>query len=294
MNLTHLLPLLGFVLIPGLIALIRYSKLRKGDCSHAWQGSSLAQIINSAVLFALSYNIVFFIQELFLVLGKNWIGLDAVLYHNNHNWKGSHPLEALMQGSGAAAIFILGLVFFVLLPLVGKRSWTWLFFAWMAFNGLMQSLPQLATAKMAPETDTGQAFAYLNFSEFWGWAITGFSYAAMIGLLVFFGRLLLRSSPDNSKQRDQFLFIKNIVFYGMLTGLILLIPFRIMPWQRTMAPVFLVLLTMPLLMAFGWSKKQDAYNNEVNRKIMILPIILLLLLLAFFQFILARGIEFPA
>ena len=70
-------------------------------------------IINSSVLYALAYNIIYFIQELFLVLGKNWIGLKSYLYHNNHTWVGEDPRDDLMQGSGALAIFILGALLLV-------------------------------------------------------------------------------------------------------------------------------------------------------------------------------------
>ena len=67
-------------------------------------------MINSAVLYALAFNLIFFLQELFLVLGKKALGLKAFLYHNDHNWEGEHPMTLLMQGSGALAIFLIGLL----------------------------------------------------------------------------------------------------------------------------------------------------------------------------------------
>jgi hypothetical protein len=34
-------------------------------------------VVKSSILYALAYNLIFFIQELFLTLGKKWIGLKA-------------------------------------------------------------------------------------------------------------------------------------------------------------------------------------------------------------------------
>ena len=63
-------------------------------------------LINSAVLYAIAFNFIFFLQELFLVLGKKAIGLKAYLYHNNHSWDGVNPMASLMQGSGVWEAFV--------------------------------------------------------------------------------------------------------------------------------------------------------------------------------------------
>src|SRR5262245_15805300 len=47
----------------------------------------------SALTYALAFNLVFFLQELALVVPKALTpGLTATLYHNNHNWEGENPL----------------------------------------------------------------------------------------------------------------------------------------------------------------------------------------------------------
>jgi hypothetical protein len=52
--------------------------------------------INSALLYALAFNLTFFIQELFLVLPKALTpGLRPTLFHNNHSWEGENPLANL-------------------------------------------------------------------------------------------------------------------------------------------------------------------------------------------------------
>ena len=59
-------------------------------------------IVHSMLAYILAFNIIFFIQELFLVLPKAFTpGLRPTLFHNNHRWDGEHPLASLFQGTGA-------------------------------------------------------------------------------------------------------------------------------------------------------------------------------------------------
>jgi len=90
-------------IIPGVI---NYAKNREEPALK--KESNYVALINSAGLYAIPYNVIFLIQELFLVVGKNSLGLTAYLYHNNHSWDGEHPMASLMQGSGALAIFLVG------------------------------------------------------------------------------------------------------------------------------------------------------------------------------------------
>jgi hypothetical protein len=51
--------------------------------------------ISSTLLSALAFNLVFFVQELFLVVPKALTpGLHPTLYHNNHHWTGDNPLTS--------------------------------------------------------------------------------------------------------------------------------------------------------------------------------------------------------
>ena len=104
---NHLLPF-ALLLVPLIWGLYGFFKTR-GEAKNilnADRKSTGVLIINSAVLYALAFNIIFFIQELFLALGKRWLGLKAILYHYNHYWEGTHPMESLAQGYGAAAILV--------------------------------------------------------------------------------------------------------------------------------------------------------------------------------------------
>ena len=292
-NPSHLLPLL-LLLIPviwGVYGFVRTKGLSKNKISYP--GFTL--IINSAILYALAFNIIFFIQELFLALGKRWLGLKAILYHNNHNWYGSHPMEGLAQGYGAVAIFIIAIICFITARMIkDSKHWAHLFFLWMSFEGFAQSVPQFITAFMAPDTDTGQAFTYLGLSQTTGWliAIAGIFFMLVIGAL--FAKFLLQLAPstaftENAKARFGYLF--RIALTASVIGIILIIPFRIMPWDRAMAPVFVTLLSVPMVFAHGWKIKPfGPVDNNINKKIFIIPIVFLIALLLIFQLVLAKGV----
>ncbi|MBK8520020.1 MAG: hypothetical protein IPL54_03790 [Chitinophagaceae bacterium] len=294
---SHLLPF-SLLLLPIIWGLYGFFKTR-GESKNiisADQSSPGALIINSAVLYALAFNIIFFIQELFLALGKRWLGLEATLYHNNHNWEGSHPMESLAQGYGAAAIFVTGLLCLFLANRTKQSAhWIHVFLLWLAFQGLAQSIPQFITGKIAPDTDTGQAFTYLGIGEGLGIFISIAGIAAMLYLGVLFSKYLLRLSPSVdriSSTPGRYGYLFRIALLASLVGIILIIPFRIMPWNRALAPVMVTLISIPMVFAHGWKAKvTHTINSEINNKISIVPIVLLLILLVIFQFILSPGIS---
>ena len=79
----------------------------------------------SAALFAApAFNLVFFVQELALVIPKSLLpGVHATLFHNNHQWVGDAPHIALLQGTGMVADLVVGLIFAFLLAGRGA-AWT--------------------------------------------------------------------------------------------------------------------------------------------------------------------------
>ena len=65
-----------------------------------------------------------------------------------------------------------------------------------------------------------------------------------------------------------------------------------MPWERASAPVFVTLLSVPMVFAHAWKiKPLVPVDNDINKKIFIMPLILLVAMLLIFQLILAKGIE---
>jgi len=298
MELSHLLPL-ALLVVPVGWGIYGYFKSRPVNkplsISHA-RSSPWPLIINSAVLYALSFNLIFFIQELFLALGKKWLGLKAFLYHNNHSWEGSHPMERLAQGYGALAILITGMIcWFIARRMKRSSHWIQLFFLWMSFEGLSQSIPQFITAKMAPDTDTGQAFTYLGIGNTTGYFICIAGIISMLMIGASFSRYLLQLAPsvnytDDAAKRFGYLF--KIAVLASLAGIVLIIPFRIMPWKQVMAPIMVTLISVPMIFANAWRVKAvNPVNNDVNKKIYVLPVLTLIIVLIIFQFVLAKGVE---
>ena len=292
--------LLATLLIgPYLLMLIGYFKGRSQVQSADPRGkNSLRLIVNSAVLYALSYNIIYFIQELFLALGKQWIGLTAYLYHNNHNWEGSDPRDQLMQGSGALAIFILGIsLLFVYWRMRDSRSWWTLFLLWLTHHALIQSLPQVFTAPMDPGGDTGQAMVYLNMPHSVNITLAALSILATIWLSYLFSKYFLALGREGQNFDHPFKRYRTVWQTAVLPailGTILLFPYRIPPVDRYTMTYMLLLISIPSVFAFAWTgKAPKTIGNEAYSKILILPIVLSILVLLFFQIVLRPGVVFP-
>jgi hypothetical protein len=255
-------------------------------------------VINSAVLYALAFNLIFFLQELFLVLGKKALGLKAFLYHNDHNWVGEHPLTLLMQGSGALAIFLIGLLCLVIFRFIPYSKGIWkLFVLWLAFHGLIQSIPQVIVAYFDPGTDVGEALVgYLNLSQPFLIILAIASSTATAMICIRFSRLLLEFAShhvDLNNPKAKFKYIRFIALGAAIVGSTLVVPFRIPPIGQAISPFILLAISIPWIWsAAAMSKPSICTSNRINEKIYWSPILFLVLLLIFFRLILAPGVEF--
>ena len=111
----------------------------------------------------------------------------------------SDPRVELLQGTGAIADLIVGLVFAGLLAGSAQRSMTArLFLFWMAFQGLYQFLSQMVIGTILPQNDVGRALTYLGFGSGAKWAAGLLALAAMIGA----GIWLMRKAicPDRHRR----------------------------------------------------------------------------------------------
>ncbi len=250
------------------------------------------QVLNVSVLYALSFNVIFFWQELFLALGKKWLGLKAYLYHNNHGWQGDHELTALLQGSGAMAILLLGLIMFFLdWKLKQGPSWWRQFIFWLGFQGMVMSLTQFQIAMLAKDTDTGQALVYLGVES-----TTGFFISVSVSLLLILflryasARLIFEVEGKNGAAR--FKTLLRSVAMPALVGIVLIIPFRIFPWHQVVLPVILLIIYLPWVLAFGWMEPQRNVRplEAPSSKLEFWPLVLLVMLLIFFQGVLSDGL----
>ena len=291
----HFIPFLLLV-VPIFYGVIGYLKNKNSskepNQNKNWASSTA--VFNSAVLYALSFNLIFFIQELFLALGKKWLGLRAYLYHNNHNWDGTHPMEGLAQGLGALAILIFGVIVFQLTKVVKQTSWLYVFLVWLSFQGFAQSLPQFITAFIARDTDTGQAFTYLKIGDTLGLLISIICTFLMLYICAVYSKIFLRISPNHStlfNAFSKFRYLFGIIILGSLLGAVICIPFRIMPLDRAIMPFMVTLISVPMIWAYAWKASPGKVNNNViNHKTALVPISILFLLLLFFQLVLAKGV----
>jgi len=255
-------------------------------------------MINSSVLYAIAFNLIFFLQELFLVLGKKALGLEAILYHNNHNWEGEHPMTLLMQGSGALAIFLIGLICLAIFHFLKNSKSIWkLFVLWLAFHGLVQSLPQVAVAYLDPSTDVGEALVgYLNLSQPLHIILALSSIIAIAMVNIWFSRQLLEfvsNDVDLNNPKAKFMYIRFIAVGAAIIGSLLIVPFRIPPIGQAITPFIIFVFSIPWIWASATvSKHIRRTSNRINENIYWSPIVFLVLLLIFFQLVLAPGVEF--
>lgn len=274
-------PLLYLTLVLGVLPLALGMLLLRRHLAMARLAPSAASILQCA----LAFNLTFFWQELWLVIPKALTpGLHPILFHNNHDWTGTSKITELLQGTGAIATLVGGLVFCGALALLKRASPTWrLFFFWMAFQGLFQASIQLAIGTLLPGNDVGRALAYLGLGETAKMAALVLAAIAMAVA----GYWLARRFPESA--------IGAMLFSG-LVSVILIIPFRV---PRNAIEVVLVPLIINLV-GTGWlvlgsalaGRNETATDPGPTRWTIVGPALALCATLLFFQLVLRPGIRF--
>jgi hypothetical protein len=256
-------------------------------------------VFASAFTYALAFNLIFFVQELFLVLPKATVpGLDPTLYHNNHHWAGDDPIAALYQGTGALAILSTGCLFALWLKLAPPKSaGRRLFVFWMAFHGFFQSLPQVVVGAILPGNDVGMAMDYLALGPT-AKAVAAFAALALmaaIGLRLIRPLLSLapgRSDIDSPGKRTSFAFFTGTL--PALIGIALILPCRVPGdiHQVVIPPIAVAIIGMAWIQAGAWrfygAPAGDAHPVRRVRE----PAFWLLVVFTIFQLVLRPGIRF--
>lgn len=288
-----ILPLifLGVPIAIGLLGLVRCRREPRASLAAPTRHTSLLSLLT----YTLAFNVTFFIQELFLVVPKALTpGLRPTLYHNNHNWEGTHPLESMFQGTGALAILLSGIVFARLAKLgAGRTEAKRLFVLWMAYNGLFQSIPQFATAAANPGSDTGQALDWFALSATGELAVTFIGIAGIVVAGLFMAARFLELAPalDSGRERSRFVF--RLAILPAALAIPVLIAFRVpREWQEVIIPTIAVpLIGLIWVQANAWRTRVTPRPVEPSPGPMA-PLLLVALLLAFFQLVLRPGIPF--
>lgn len=255
--------------------------------------------LQSGLVYAIAFNLTFFIQELFLVVPKALTpGLEPILYHNNHRWSGEHPLEYLFQGTGALAILLSGLFFAWLLRGGGPRSGNGrLFVFWMAYHGLFQSLLQVASVPLSPGTDVALAFDFFGLGA---GARTGLAFVALGAMAVaglWLTRPLLglaRSEAEIATQRARSRFALRLATLPAFAAIPLIILYRV-PREliEVIAPPIAVTLVGLLWLQCGaWRAAGARPAGAAPSGAILAPLLAAIAILAIFQLVLRPGIPF--
>jgi hypothetical protein len=287
---------LGGPVLLGLAGLVLTQRARTNDPATGWDWW-LA--VHSTLLYTIAFNLVFFIQELFLVLPKAFTpGLKPTLYHNNHNWTGDHPLENLFQGTGVAAILLTGLACAWLMRRHVGATPTWrVFWIWMAYNGLFMGLPQLATNLLSPGSDVSRAMTYLDMG-FAARTITAFAaLAAMVIAGLWFTRPFLELAERDGQvatagRRSGFIF--NVVTLPALIAILLIVPFRVPreTLEVLLPPIAVAFAGVGWIQASAWQVTDARAALPPGRRALVGPFLVALALLAIFQIVLRPGVDF--
>jgi hypothetical protein len=294
--------LLMLVVGPLLLGLKGLNSARRksaGALSEATSTWDWKLTITSALLYALAFNLTFFIQELFLVLPKALTpGLRPILFHNNHRWEGQNPLASLFQGTGALAIFVSASFCVLLLKLRPTRSASLrLFLIWMAYNGFLQSLPQVVIGSIEPENDVGMAMGYLRLG---GAAKMVAALVALIAIpvvaLSLRGALLslAANAVDITSSRARTRFAFRVATVPALAAILLIIPFRVpRNWVEVVAvPVVVTVIGIAWIQTGAWANEGAQARGTLSSKSIAYAIGALLMLLLVFQLVLRPGVRF--
>lgn len=253
----------------------------------------------SVLLYTLAFNLVFFVQELFLVLPKAFTpGLRPTLFHNNHRWEGEHALASLFQGTGALATFALGLgCLFLLRRGVGRATAPRLFLIWLAYCGVFMALPQVVVGALSSGSDVGMAMDYFGLS-----AIAK-NIAALLALAAIplfareFSRHLLglASKPAQlASAGTRSLFIFQTATLPALAAIVLILPFRVpREWIEVMfLPVVVAGVGMFWIQSGAWRLRTVKATGLPVAISLAYPLGAAIALLLIFQLLLRPGIPF--
>jgi hypothetical protein len=255
--------------------------------------------VASALFCALAFNLVFFVQELFLVIPKALTpGLHPVLFHNNHIWTGDNPIAGLLQGTGAAATLLLGAACLgILIRRPPASATVRLFMAWLALHGLSMALLQVAVGAFAPGNDVGMAMAYLKLDE----TVRTLAALVALGALAAACLALVRpflsfaSSPaeiETAARRSRFIF--RVATLPGFAAVLLIIPFR-MPRdviEVAVLPLVVIIAGVGWIQAGVWRVPDAAPQTSPGPISIVWPAGALAGVLLAFQLLLRPGVQF--
>jgi hypothetical protein len=284
--------LVVLVLAPLSVGILGWSRTRREP-----PGQPVADriaIATSFLLYIVAFNVAFFVQELFLVVPKALTpGLEPVLYHNNHSWRGSHPLENLFQGTGALATLLMALACALVEPRVRATAARWLLW-WLAYCGAFMALPQFVVAALSPGSDVGRALDFFGLSQPAKLAVAFVALVAMPVVAIALGRRLPALAPrplDSARARARFTFAH--AFLPATLAIAPIIAYRVpREWVEVVfLPVVVAFVGLPWMQAMAWRAPAGTRTTAPLRGAAA-ALVAALAILAIFQLVLRPGIRF--
>jgi hypothetical protein len=285
-----------YLLAALLLCLVSVWRAARGEPASRDSHWHWRQTWRSLLLYALAFNLTFFLQELFLVLPKALTpGLHATLYHNNHSWQGTNPLARLFQGSGALAILVSGaLCLWLTARRPARAANLRLFVIWMAYCGCFMALAQVVVGALSARSDLGMAMQFLGLDPL---TKTLAALCALV-LMALIGRWLsgafLATAPagvcDGLRPRLRYVF--EVATVPALAAVPLIALFRV---PRELSEVLIVPAVVSLVGVL-WVQAAAASSGAHGPPPTVAgsstqPLAALVLLLMFFQLVLRRGIS---
>ena len=251
----------------------------------------------SALLYVFTFNIIFLLQELFLVIPKALTpGLRPTLFHNNHTWEGSHALADLFQGTGALAILLAGVICVVLAT--RERAATTLgrlCLIWLAYNGMCQAAPQFVVGAMG-QGDVAAALDYLEAGPGSRLLLALVALALIPATAFLLERPLLSlatASGDVAGPADRTRFVFRVMTLPALLSIPLIVAFRIPrePFEVLFPPVVSTFVGLAWMQSAAWMMRPPRVESAEVRSLAV-PVAAVLGLLLLFQVVLRPGVRF--
>jgi hypothetical protein len=255
--------------------------------------------LSSALLYALAFNLVFLVQEFFLVWPKALTpGLQPTLYHNNHTWTGTSALAPLLQGTGALATAVSAVACAVALcRYKGRSANVVLFLVWMTYCGAFQALSQVVIGSINSANDVGMAMDYLGMTAA-ARSAAGLAALAAVPLVALWLVPFLQSLAGSAASRRHRVDMPRFVFFiaalpGML-ALPLIAAFRV-PREFVevmIAPLVVTFVGIAWMQAGAGRISTPFPQSDIEPPSVWIPLAAVLMLLAIFQSVLRRGVPF--
>ncbi|GAB4286225.1 MAG: hypothetical protein Kow0098_01150 [Ignavibacteriaceae bacterium] len=256
-------------------------------------------IITSSLLFTIAFVFAFLIYESGFVISGLMRELNPILYHNTMSYTHiSDPADYIAFGGGPALILVAGLLVFITLKFFEfKNGILRLFLTWFSFICFTLFLIQLPVIPFTKGGDLARFLSNFQIPIELKFLLAGSGILLIILLGLMYGRIFLSFAPSEeviSGVGKRRIFILKIALIPWLFGALFSLPFRVPPFSvhYLMLPFITGQATVwSLIGAYKKVKiKMRGLNSTASAIFQLL--VVLVLLLIFFQLGLTEGIKF--